>query len=237
MLLKRHKSELLGLVTKLEIDPEIFTILDAGNEFTLCVAQTDVCFRIQHSALDFNKFTTYVQFLTPSTLTVLKHGPELFWRRVRRLIAESTFVEFGDVLARFEKWLREDVLALVDEWSRADPWSAVLRAGFNLGTENNRDERFDSAEAEWLRAGLETFRRRLFDEFRPTQEQMAQVNERLDHLSSAIDRLTRFDFSGLAMNVIINIATTLALDGNKALALAQLFRSAVLSAARAISPS
>jgi hypothetical protein len=64
------------------------------------------------------------------------------------------------------------------------------------------------------------------EEFNPTQEQLQFINERLDYLAKAVDRLNRFDWTGLAISIVVSIAVNLSVDTEGGRVLFTLFKAA-----------
>ena len=87
-------------------------------------------------------------------------------------------------------------------------------------------EQFSDEEKTQIRVILQQFKVTIVHEFNPTEAQLSQITEKLDHLSESVNRLNRFDWSGVAIQTIIGIAVELALDQPKRQLLFSLFRQA-----------
>jgi hypothetical protein len=73
---------------------------------------------------------------------------------------------------------------------------------------------------------VEEFRLLIVKTFAPPANEMKVVNERLDYLKEAVDRLNRFDWRSVAMSTLIGISTALTLDTEKGRILFGLFQQA-----------
>ncbi len=63
--------------------------------------------------------------------------------------------------------------------------------------------------------------------FTPGEEELQVINERLDYLTRAVDRLNRFDWRGVAISTVLSIGTALTLDTEKGRILWGLFQQAM----------
>jgi hypothetical protein len=64
---------------------------------------------------------------------------------------------------------------------------------------SNASEDFTNEERQQLKLAIATFRLRLIETFNPTEEQLHVVLAKIDYLISAVDRLNRFDWKGVAL--------------------------------------
>jgi hypothetical protein len=52
----------------------------------------------------------------------------------------------------------------------------------------------------------------VYQNYKTTKEQRDYVEERLEYLSNAVDRLNRFDWKSLAISTVVGIGINLAVD-------------------------
>jgi hypothetical protein len=135
------------------------------------------------------------------------------------------------IAAEFEKWLHFDVAKYLEEKALPDYWSEIEMSG-SLAAETNvpvgEGEPFTAEEREEVRRAIRTFRGLVEQNFHPTAQQSDFINERLDYLSRAVDRLNRFDWRGVAVSMIGNIAVNLTVDHEGGRMLFALFKQAFL---------
>src|ERR1700730_9725630 len=62
--------------------------------------------------------------------------------------------------------------------------------------------------------------------FTRTPEQSEFINERLEYLSKAVDRLNRFYWNGVAISVVMSIAVNLSVDTERGRVLFNTFKAA-----------
>ena len=64
---------------------------------------------------------------------------------------------------------------------------------------SNASEDFINEERQQLNLAIAKFRLRLIETFNPTEEQLHGVSEKVNYLISAVERLNRFDWKGVAL--------------------------------------
>jgi hypothetical protein len=138
---------------------------------------------------------------------------------------------FEEILTEFERWLNLDVAKYLEEKALPDYWSEIEMSG-SLGAETDvpvgEGEPFTPEEREEVRRAIRTFRGLVEHHFHPTAQQSDFINERLDYLSRAVDRLNRFDWRGVAVSMVGNVAVNLSVDHEGGRILFALFKQAFL---------
>jgi hypothetical protein len=69
----------------------------------------------------------------------------------------------------------------------------------------------------------------LKDQFNPSPEQEEFIEERLEYLSEAVDKLNRFDWKGVALSTLLSIGANLCVDKESGRILFGLFQQAFQS--------
>ena len=87
-----------------------------------------------------------------------------------------------------------------------------------------------------VRNGTQEFRQLIIANFTPTEEQAEVINNRLDYLEKAIDRLNRIDWKALAISTVIAIGINLYVDTEKGRLLFALFQQALGAALKLLPP-
>lgn len=129
----------------------------------------------------------------------------------------------------FHNWLSTEIRSYADEIEQPDLWQQIeqqkqlVSAGPLTDYETSP---FTEAEKQQVRASIGQFRILICESFEPTQEQLEIINERLDYLSAAVDRLNRFDWKSVAINTALTAIVALTLDPHRGKQLFELFKQA-----------
>jgi hypothetical protein len=192
---KRHKNALYKAIQSAGLPIDRFQFLD-HDELIHWVSIKDTDFRF--------------------TIISDPNDPEWFDYYYSRVYGRSDRhgARFDKILELFERWLKEEVPAFLEEMDEPDLWKQVKLFsnifGRKFRTEETQD--FTPAEKQTVRDGVSRFQYQLVSQYNPTQEQLDEINERLDYLVAAVDRLNKFDWKGLAIQTIISIAVNLSVD-------------------------
>ncbi len=93
-------------------------------------------------------------------------------------------------------------------------------------------ETFTDNEKKQIQDSLSKFQQLIQEEMSPMKGQLDNIQEKLDYLNAAVDRLNRFDWKGVALSTIIGIATNLSVDTNSGKQVFDLFQQAFSSVIR-----
>lgn len=134
----------------------------------------------------------------------------------------------GGIDNEFKYWINAVVKRYIYEEEMPDLWSQGRF--YDSFTSSNIFEEdllpFSSEEKVQIQIAIREFKRLVTDTYDPTHEQIAFINERLNYLVDAVDRLNRFDWKGLAISVVTGIAINLSVDTEGGRQLFRLFRQA-----------
>ncbi len=148
-----------------------------------------------------------------------------------------SYTTFDEILKVFRTWLESIEVALENK-ATPDLWLQTASYETLVGSPPTRDistEQFSVESIYQLRLSIQELRLLVVGEFTPTQEQLKVIDDRLDYLSDALERLNQFDWKALLLSTLIGIATTLSLDTQTGKALYQLFLQAFRSAVHLLS--
>jgi hypothetical protein len=113
------------------------------------------------------------------------------------------------------KWLEDNLSMYVDEQSTPDLWSQLQLlivlfdeaeeqpAGLGSFTEHEKVE---------IRHAIQQLEGQIAEGFKLTSEQTDVVHRHFEYLEAALDRLNRFDWSGVFLNICISITVNLSFD-------------------------
>jgi hypothetical protein len=214
MILKEHKNRLLTIIQESGFDPGLFTTQPEtiANEefFAIHLRNSSIRFALRPYG-DFNTFQFYQSTFTPGFYFTGPYG----------------YYHPKDLYAKFENWLNTVVRPHLDELNAPDLWQA-LQDTLSVPTGQKQSpldlEPFSEDEKVQLRVSIERLRLSISNNFNLQSKQLATVNKLLKHLSDALDKHSRFDWRGIAINVAVTIALHLALNPDQTKQLFQLFK-------------
>lgn len=221
-MLKRYKNALFLAAQEQGIDTSKFEIIEssAGTSeiLTLKWGGSSLEFRVTHLTQYEDSFTcVYQRFIVYKRIEFPQQG----------------FEKFDLILKRFRNWLQTDVKDCIEEetahdlWAQARGQKALLEAN---PLEKGENSSFTEEEKAQIRFSLQDFKKLVEAEFQPDDEQKRMIEERLNYLTEAVDRLNRYDWKGVAVSTVIGIATTLTLDTQQGQVLWGLFKTAFRAA-------
>lgn len=241
-MLKLHKNALLEAIKKSNLDPSRFQVEEPRSEsksksvgsFLLSIIKSlaptvgdnpetpTTTIRLRNSPLKFCVRHTEVSFddFSYSYVPFMPGYPEITWKRVKGIEALVSQFETW-LIAWVEKYLREQQLP--DLWTQMELYEPLL-AETDITDENTSD--FSAQEKEELRRHVNEFRVSVIEKFNPSQSQEKFINDQIDYLSKAVDRLNRFDWRALAISTVIGIGINLSVDAEKGRFLVHLFQQA-----------
>lgn len=235
-MLKQHKNAFFEAIQKSGLDPALFSGEEkTGKEAELFVPQLFSDGEYTQSA--------FIIVLKDTPLTyIVGCIRDSFYSFVWRYTAfEPGFpMRFPNGVGSIEKaleafdwWLNRVAKEYIKEIELPDNWAKVEMYSSFFGGSNDPTEEstnFTEAEKETVRQSINRFRRLVSETFKPPKEQEEFINERLDYLAKAVDRLNRFDWRGVAFSTIVSIAANLSVDTEKGRILYGLLRQAFQSA-------
>lgn len=126
------------------------------------------------------------------------------------------------------KWLEENLSTYVDEQSTADLWSQLQPLIVLFDEMEKLPENLDSFteyEKVEIRRAIRQLEGQIAEGFTLTREQAGVVHNRFKYLETALDRLNRFDWSGVLLNICLSIAVNLSFDTERGKQLFELVRA------------
>lgn len=220
-MLRRHTNALLQEILRSGLDPALFDAVenyDAHDHpgFDVRLRDSPLTFTIRNPEGRFEDFD--YQFT--------EFGAGYPWTDIR---PESGYVTFDQVLAVFREWVDTDIRDHLEDVALPDLWSQVNHARTMLGQVAgiSSEELFSEDEKAQTRIAIQQFKLLVFKTFDPSPGEQAVVDQQLDHLANAVDRLGKFDWQGIALNTLISIGVTLSLDTEKGRILFGLFQQSL----------
>lgn len=123
-------------------------------------------------------------------------------------------------------WFKE-IDDSLEEAAAFDMWEEYKKGSKLLDVQNidfNDHTNFSVEEKHQILLGVKDLKLLIQQQFNTTAEQQAIVDERLDYLAGAIDRMNKFDWKSILLSTVLSIITTLTLDTEKGAQLFELVR-------------
>jgi len=206
---RTFKNELFQFLSQTKFGIDQFRFLENSSSQP---GLSSVSIRYKETPLEFfikelsgynDKFTTsYYKYAQGFPLTT--HGPN----------AES----FQEVLQRIKNWLDGDVSSYIDDENTPDLWDeynsyrkAVDLTNFDV----IETEKFSKEESRQIALALGQMKQIIRLEYKTTEEQQFLVEEKLDYLIEAVDRLNKFDWKSTLFSTFLSILINLTVDTAK----------------------
>jgi hypothetical protein len=134
---------------------------------------------------------------------------------------------FTEVFDSFKSWINNHVAEYVEELQIPDLWSEYKKGNktlrFNEINFENR-ENFSFEEKEQIKMAINELKLLIHKNMETSDEEQQLVNNRLDYLIEAMNRLNKFDWKSVAISTTMSISIALTLDTSKGQLLFDLFR-------------
>jgi hypothetical protein len=227
--LNSHKNALLEVAKKSEIPLKYFKTHSSGNLFEIIIDGTPLVFSVEQSKEKFDN---------------MRYGYTRFEPGFPKMDFPASFLNSIDSVCYYlGDWLFKVVKKYLDFTAVPDQWSEILSIQPFIGSTEFATadfEKYSESEKEQIKSALEEFKRMLREELETlnqnidqvqegveaTRINMGQINERLDYLGEAVNRLNRFDWKGVALSTVIGIVTNLSVDTSTAKHFFDLFQQA-----------
>jgi hypothetical protein len=227
-MLKKYKNAFLTAIQEVGLEPSMFEAEEGKDDgqdplygsdkvgrpiLTIKLKNSPLKFLVGEVNTSFHKLSYRGTFFAPTFAWD-------FWHEG---------VDASKVLDAFKEWLEYDAKKYIEDTNLPDYWSQLKMYGslaFNSKLPDENESKFTEEEKETVRESVKRFRTMIAEEFKPTPEQSQFINERLNYLAQAVDRLNRFDWNGLAISVVVNIAINLSVDTERGRVLYTMFKAA-----------
>lgn len=126
----------------------------------------------------------------------------------------------------FRNYLATDLKEAINEIEEPDLLGNYIKNKNKLNPDNidfNSLDDFKDSERKLIKDGLKEIKLLITEKFELTEAQNLIVNNRLNYLGEAVDRLNKTDWKGVLTSTIISIAIALSLDSQKGQMLWDLF--------------
>jgi len=221
-MLKKHKNAFLDRIRAQGLDPTMFNASDRStksgrNLFIVSLRNTPLTFKVLQPTPDFRALVcAFVRF--DSAFSTEYCGGTV----------ENT-VDLQQALNDFDDWLEAHVREYLDEQVIPDQWAELGAQRFPLEMGNLgpwESERFSPIEQARIKVAIGRMELLIAETFSPSEQQLTDIRELLEHVRDGVDRLGKSNFRYLLYSCGINIAATLALNPDNFRRLVDLFKQA-----------
>lgn len=134
--------------------------------------------------------------------------------------------DIEEVYDQFSYWLENHVKLYLEEQDIPDLWSKVERERklfMSLEEDEEDDYRpFTIEEKKFIYIAIKELRVNIVNNYAHNAEEIKLIDQKLNYLTEAVERLNRFDWKSLLISTLMGIITTLSLDTNSGRALFEL---------------
>lgn len=239
MLLK-YKNELLELLQSSRFDESDFTYTNKKiknfEAFIIKYRPSKLSFMIRTNNENYHEMDCrYVRFAPLYPLSGYYPDGANYYEDSNVYPENQSYyrwLSFPDVRKIFFEWLDNDVTEFIEESEAEDLWAQMQsRQLLNSDPLSNTDNaKFTQEESKHIKDSISTFRNLLVAEYQPTEEQLEIIEERLEYLVNAVDRLGKTDWQGVAISAVLGISIALSLDTTRGGALFGLFKQSFMAA-------
>jgi hypothetical protein len=209
-MLNSHKNALLKTIEESGFERTQFSIEDRmlhqeGGQRNVVVIQfkdSNLFFSVRVSTRSHDLFDCCFSLFAPS-------HPLSAWYPVK------TLADINGIQYKLSEWLANTVGRYLEEFDVPDFWSEVGSRLYDVLPDSDApgaDDQFTEREKKFLKKATEQIREQLREALKPTEDQLRAINERLDYMCGAIDRLNKTDWKSIVVSTIFGIITTMSVD-------------------------
>lgn len=224
-MLKKYKNGFVDIVKEAKLSLLDFnaqdTIIDGLSTFVITYRDSPLKFIVLKDSEDRHSFDWAYTVFAPDF-----HLVPTFLDLEQKLAIQ-------DIYSIFKRWLAEHVMDYIEDCGTHDLWEQAQKAESLVNGDKisgNELTEFSVEEKVRLRQSISEFRQVVIANFSPSAAAVEIINDRLDYLNKALDRLNRFDWRGVAISSLISITIALSLDTQKGHLLYELFRQVFATA-------
>jgi hypothetical protein len=198
-MLKSFKNRLFIIIEESGLSHDLFSLEETQDILNIHLIDSQLNFSLKQGSDDFNKFTYKLILFRPGF----------------PMMDSSGELDIEDIEKWFTVWINSEVISCLEEVKLPDLWTQYADYIGEISTFRNSEyeyEEFSDDEKMEIKGSINNFRLLIIENYHPNEEQLEEINERLDYISQAVDRLNRADWKLVALSTVIGIATNLAVD-------------------------
>jgi hypothetical protein len=219
-MLKLHANQLYDAIRLDGMRPEDFDVdkMQEGGEeyFKLSYRGTPFSFIVRVSPDSYELFECMCTKFAPDF-------PMSAW------MPPAGFAPLVQIELAMHTWIHKHLKLYLEEQTTPDLWAeAQGQAEFIRPDLDSPDAQrlFSDEEKNQIRLSIKQAKMLLKETLAPTAEQLKRIEQRLDYLAEAVDRLNKFDWKGVLLNTIIGVTTALSLDTHRGEQVLKIFKDA-----------
>lgn len=205
---KIYKNDIHRIIKEeMNLDPNRFSIKEDTHEgrpiATLSIIDTKMEFAFLNPENTWDAFMVSYTLFTPN------------FTKTNWLPDNQKFSSYEEAKTRLINWLKLQVKPFLEDNDGVDLWNtfqfetnifqlAHVRFGDNSA--------FSLDESTKIANSLDNLKQLIIERFNATEEQTEFINQRLDYLSEATNRLGKYDWSGLMISTFISIGINMGVD-------------------------
>jgi len=218
-MLKKYRNGFIKIIEEGGLDPLQFMITekDAGREQKTILNFSDSGLLFYAAVAPQNHHIFRCNYTT--------FNPQNPWRFAELPNIPHYNSNIEEVYIRFGEWLQE-VRSHSEESLEPDLWEQIetqKRLVTATSMPNEDKSPFTEEQKAQLRIAVSEFRMLVAKNFQPADVETEVINERLDYLAEAVERLNRFDWKALALSTLVSISIALSLNTEQGQKLFSLF--------------
>jgi hypothetical protein len=222
-MLKKDKNAFIDVIKQNDLDPSLFRHVekevDGRPAFILRLESTPLFFMARTETDDYHSFDCRFIEFAPN-FPKSDYSPSG--------VFGDDWMDITSLLSTFKNWLECHVKMYLAEIETPDLWkqfqnSSITQIKFE---EPISHKPFNKSEKEKIRVALDKFKTELLSTYKPSNNEIKLITERLSYLSEKLDELNKFDWQGVAVSTIISISIALNLDTEKGKMLFSMFKKA-----------
>lgn len=208
-MIKTYKNDIYRIIKDEEyLDPTKFVLTDSLQDgcpiSTLTIRDSKMNFIFRNTKNSWEDFDIRFNRFTPN-----------FDLSVWFPSGVNSYYNYQSVATIFKNWLQKEAKKYFEEVENQNKWDEFQFETniFELiQVEFNDNTNFNFEESSKILQALENLKTSLLDKFSPSVEQIEFINERLEYLANATNRLGKFDWTNTMVSVMISIAINMSFD-------------------------
>jgi hypothetical protein len=219
----KYKNILYHIISEYNLEPSDFelteTIENEMPSIVLSYKKTPFSFIIRNSKESYELFD--YQFI--------QYGPDF---KMTPIYPDTEFTDFETVANEFDEWLNEHIIKFIEDQNDIDLWSQIEHRSNELDINNidfDNKNKFLNDEKKQIRLAINELKLLINRNFEINESEQKLVNDRLDYLIDATERLNKYDWKSLIISTLISISIALSFDTEKGKMLFELFRKVFLN--------
>jgi hypothetical protein len=205
---KLYKNDVHRIIKEeMNLDPSRFTIkeemLDGKPLATLSIIDSEMEFTFLNPVNSWDVFKVSYTYFSPD------------FRKTNLIPHEQKFMPYDETKKHLINWLRDQVKPFFEDREGVDLWDTFQFETniFQLTQVTFGDNSsFSLEESTKIVNAIDNLKQLIVERFDATEEQAAFIEERLDYVNESVNRLGKYDWTGLMVSTFISIGINMGVD-------------------------